>query len=259
MKRVILLLVAAIIISFAAPGRPDAMIRNEGEATFIGENIYNLDGAYQTKEQEIETGDTATFFVKVENDVEDGRTRDNITVRGTDDEDGWLVRYFDTQGGGDVTISVITTGWATGRLQPHDDRLLQVELIAESPEKDTFEVLVTAQSQNQGSAKDAVKAVAIVELVSSAESPEHLDEVSLNLPSVISSDSRLSISVPSDCNVTVTMFNAAGEKITTLVSERLDAGTRAVPLSITHLPEGVYFCVLSTDISSVSRKVVLLR
>ncbi|MBN2378380.1 T9SS type A sorting domain-containing protein [candidate division WOR-3 bacterium] len=260
MKHVYLLIVTFVVFGAAAPGRPDAQIRNEGETAFIGENIYNLTGQHQTKEQEITSGDTAIFFVSVENDVDDGRTKDIITVRGTDDEAGWTVRYFDTQGGGDITLSVTTSGWATGKLDPHEDRLIKVELIASAPEKDTFEVLVTAQSQNQASAQDAVKAVAMTSVAISEEPPELSVPNLYLLTPVTSTEPILKYNVLYDCDLSIAIYDASGRKIETLVSGKHAQGSYTAGWDAGNsIPEGLYFLVLRAGDTSISRKVVLLR
>lgn len=248
------------------PGNPDAMIKNEDDVTYIGENIYNLDGSFQTKEQEVTPGDTAIYFVKVENKVEDGRTKDNITLRGPGDEPDWTVKYFDPQGGGDITSSVTTSGWSTGPLDPHEDRLIIIEVTpsASGPEETSFEVLVTAQSTNDGARKDAVKAVTTVTGAVEESSPNSFEGFLLEVPWTLITESTVRYTLPYDSDASLVVYDAAGKAVSKLVSEKKPAGEHTatwygLDSQGRPLPQGVYFCTLKAGTFVQTQKMVLLR
>jgi Tol biopolymer transport system component len=59
--------------------QPDMMIRDAGDAAFVGNDVYNATGTGQEKAQAVASGAMATYQFQVQND---GSAHDRLTVRG---------------------------------------------------------------------------------------------------------------------------------------------------------------------------------
>jgi hypothetical protein len=145
--------------------RPDAQVRNPGEATYAGDNRYSTSGAGQSKFQPV-AATTITYYLKVQNDA---AASDTLRVTGTKGGNGWQIKYFDAlSGGNDITDQVAgtdvlpATGWTTGGLSSQAHRELRVEVwadagVALNAQK---ELLIHVASVNAPAQEDVVKATA---------------------------------------------------------------------------------------------------
>jgi outer membrane protein assembly factor BamB len=140
--------------------QPDLLIRNagEGEADYISDDVYNVDGTDQTKTQTVTNSTPAVYELKVQND---GAVDDSFTVTGSPGGDGWTVTYYDALSGGtDITDQVTGAGWSVNDLAARASVEFRVEVtpdatVAGDAVKD---VLVTATSVGDPTKKDLVKA-----------------------------------------------------------------------------------------------------
>jgi uncharacterized membrane protein len=137
--------------------RPDMLMRNPGEVTWTGDDIYNTTGTDQTKAQTVATSKMAKYYLKVQND---GNVTDSFTITGTKGNSQWTVKYYDAlSGGNDITDQVTGTGW-TVSLAAGGTKQFRVEVtpgsgVASGTVKN---VLVKATSTGDPTKKDAVKA-----------------------------------------------------------------------------------------------------
>ncbi len=80
-----------------------------------------------------------------------------------------------------------------------------------------------------------------------------------NYPNPFNPSTTIQFSIPEPSFVTLEIFNALGEKITTLVSKELNAGNHKFEWSSTIQPAGIYFYKLSTNSFQQTKKLVLLK
>lgn len=66
-------------------------------------------------------------------------------------------------------------------------------------------------------------------------------------------------SIPSRSHVNLSLFDLSGRRVRGLVDGMKEAGSHEVTLNTNGLANGIYFCRLSTDYNSTSRKVVLIK
>ncbi len=148
------------VTKFEPQARPDLMVRNHGEASAIGDNIYNLDGAGQTKAQTVAPGGTAIYVVTIQNDDLDAGF---IAVLGTAGSGGWSVRYFDSPSGGAEIFTMTTApGLFLPPLAPGLAREFRVEVTAPFGASDgaSMPILVSATSLlTMPARRDAVLAI----------------------------------------------------------------------------------------------------
>jgi hypothetical protein len=73
----------------------DVMVKVNTAADFLGDNLYNSDGAGQTASSTVPMGAKATYFMTIQND---GTAPDSLIVTGTVGAGLWRVQYFSTTG-----------------------------------------------------------------------------------------------------------------------------------------------------------------
>jgi uncharacterized membrane protein len=130
---------------------------------YVGDNVYNLTGAGQTKVQTVANGVTATYHLKLQND---GNVSDTFKVTGPPGSSGWTVRYYDAvSGGNDITAEVTGAGWTSGSLAPGASLEFRVEVTPGPTVRGGVvkHVFVTATSVGNPTRQDVVKASTTVE------------------------------------------------------------------------------------------------
>ncbi|MBI3921341.1 MAG: hypothetical protein HY318_07995 [Armatimonadetes bacterium] len=102
---------------------PDLLLRNLGEPSYSGNNVYESENTSQAKFQVVSSGSPARYEVKVEND---GNALQSFVVRAEEDEtEGWTVAYF--VGTVEVTAEIHgPNGHATVQLAPGAGEVIAV-------------------------------------------------------------------------------------------------------------------------------------
>jgi len=151
--------------------QPDNLIKNWDQTTYIGDNIYNLTGIGQTKEQYTIPNNPAVYHIKIENDGNgsDGfivneyfQTRDNADIAET--RQNWTVEYYDALvGGNNITAQVTGIGWNTGALNPGAYREIRMEVTPDAliPSYSSWYCDVLSTSVNDNSKQDLVATITI--------------------------------------------------------------------------------------------------
>ncbi len=80
-----------------------------------------------------------------------------------------------------------------------------------------------------------------------------------NFPNPFNPNTTIQFSIPKQSFVTLEVFNTLGEKITTLASEEMNAGSYKYEWNAENLPSGIYLYRLLTNSFSESKKMILLR
>ena len=141
-----------------ATRQPDNLIKNSSESTYLGDNVYNIDGAGQTKSQNAKAGRSATFNVLIQND---GSATDSFTVQGAGNSTGFTVKYYaGLSGSTDITTAITAGTYTTSNLAPGANQIIRAVVtvargIASGTVKDC---LVTSRSVGDNLKRDAVKA-----------------------------------------------------------------------------------------------------
>ena len=78
-------------------------------------------------------------------------------------------------------------------------------------------------------------------------------------PNPFSSTTSIRYEIASETRVRVTIYNAAGQRVATLVDARQEPGTYDVQWEASNLPNGVYMCRMETDETGSSQKLLLVR
>jgi hypothetical protein len=80
-----------------------------------------------------------------------------------------------------------------------------------------------------------------------------------NYPNPFNPSTQIKFLLPARSNVTLTVFDALGRSIRTLLNQQLDAGEYVSTFDATGLSSGVYYYVLKTGSLVETRKMVLIR
>ena len=144
---------------YAVQIQPDLLLRGTFDFAFIGDKVYSDTGEGQTKAQELDPGDHASYLVSLRNR---GNALCEFTLKGTPSSDGWVIRYF--ADGREVTEQMVLAGYTPPALLRQDIVDLRVEISppATLTDSSSKEVLVTAISTDEDTKRDAVKIVATV-------------------------------------------------------------------------------------------------
>jgi len=80
---------------------------------------------------------------------------------------------------------------------------------------------------------------------------------SLNVrPTIVTGNMNLEFALPKTANVDVTVYNAAGQKVKSLFTGTLNAGTHRMAYD-TNFGKGIYFVTVTVDGKSTSRKILV--
>lgn len=138
--------------------KPDALIKNSADASWLGDNIYNATGVGQTKAQSVSAGAAAVYHLRVQND---GNAPEAFNIIGPAGSLGWTVEYFSAlSGGSNITAQVTGAGWLTPVVAKGATLDFRVEVKPDSTVvvSDVRNVLVTMRSSADLTKLDAVKA-----------------------------------------------------------------------------------------------------
>jgi hypothetical protein len=80
-----------------------------------------------------------------------------------------------------------------------------------------------------------------------------------NYPNPFNPSTKINYSLPKAGNVKLTVYNAVGSKVTTIVDENKPAGSYSVQFNGNNLPSGIYFYRLESDNYTAAKKFILLK
>ncbi len=75
--------------------RPDLWAQFITDTSYVGDNVYNDDGAGQSASATVQRGSTATFHIWIQND---GTAKDSFIISGTAGNGLWSVQYYSATG-----------------------------------------------------------------------------------------------------------------------------------------------------------------
>ena len=158
---------SATVIAFGASApppppppvrQPDNLIKASGDASYLGEGIFNTDGTGQTRSLSIKAGRSATFIVNTQND---GSATDTFTIQGAGSSSPLSVKYYSgTSGGTDITSAVTAGTYTLSNVAAGSSQYIHFVVTAatNAPSGTSRGFLVTAISAADATKRDAVKA-----------------------------------------------------------------------------------------------------
>lgn len=92
----------------------------------------------------------------------------------------------------------------------------------------------------------------------SASIPDKL-ELSQNFPNPFNPTTEIRYSIPSEQSVRLTVYDALGREVTTLVNRTLSAGEYAIPFNASSLASGVYLYRLTAGSAVITKKMMVAK
>ncbi|NWG28260.1 MAG: T9SS type A sorting domain-containing protein [Ignavibacteriaceae bacterium] len=83
--------------------------------------------------------------------------------------------------------------------------------------------------------------------------------LSQNYPNPFNPSTVISFSIPQNANVNLSVFNALGEKVATLINEMKDAGSYDVEFSAMNLTSGIYIYKIEAGSFQSVKKMILIK
>jgi hypothetical protein len=80
-----------------------------------------------------------------------------------------------------------------------------------------------------------------------------------NAPNPVSSAGSISYTLTAPGYITLKLYDAASREVATLVDERREAGDHAVHVEVGGLPAGIYFYRLTSEGSSLLRRMIVVK
>lgn len=244
------------IIYITKGQQPDNQIATKVDGSdYLGDNIYNLNGNNQTQTLSVQPNQTATFYIKMEND---GGAQDTFAVKGDSGSGGWDVKYYAQKAGGNnITDSIIAGTWKTSALVPGQFQEIRLEVKPSSsvPPNTTRRILITSTSLVDTTKKDAVKA--------STEVLPGVEEVSLKgrfrLWLANPSKKRILINyeLPKPSYTSLKIYDAAGREVKSLIASYQKPGLYHKVWKAEKV--GVYFCYLRAEGFTGIKKIVAVK
>ena|GEM_PF-1142958 len=143
-----------------APARPDAQIRAAGDTAFAGDDVYNEDATNQTANANVENGQSATYYLRLQNDSADADTMRLFSG----DANNWTVSFFDSADNDISTAVKSTEGWTSASLASGAWTTVKMTVApaTEMAAGSTLTLTAAARSGRDPQLVDVVKAVTTV-------------------------------------------------------------------------------------------------
>jgi len=107
-------------------------------------------------------------------------------------------------------------------------------------------------------AHDSIKGI-ISNQVGVADAAPAAFAVAQNTPNPFNPTTTINFSIPKAGKVTVEVFNAAGQKVDTIVNSQMTAGSHSVNWNAAKFSAGVYFCTVKSGSFSKTVKMTFLK
>jgi hypothetical protein len=93
----------------------------------------------------------------------------------------------------------------------------------------------------------------------SLKSVPHLFELEQNYPNPFNPETMIPFTLAQTRHVILSVYNATGQHVKTLVNTRLSSGTHSVRWHADNLPGGIYLYSMISGSSTETKRMVLLR
>ena len=167
-------------------------------------------------------------------------------------------------GGGDVGGVYVTNDTRTGFVKENDGLPSNPKVSAlsgrviQTRSGEETEMYIGLYENNSTGAKIYKRTfvVGVEEITSEVPTSYELEQ---NYPNPFNPNTTIEFSIPEQSFVKLEVFNTLGEKVITLVSEELNAGSYKYDWNAANLPSGIYYYSLIADGFVKTRKLVLLK
>ena len=142
-----------VAVRATADPRPDGLVKAVGDRKFLGNDIYSVTGAGQSRTCSVKSGRRVAFLVRAQND---SSASDGIVITGRSGSRHFRVRYY--QDSSNVTAEVTGSGLVLPSLAPGDWSDISVKVKARGKAGLALSVWVSASSETTRGIQDIVLA-----------------------------------------------------------------------------------------------------
>ncbi len=97
------------------------------------------------------------------------------------------------------------------------------------------------------------------DIVEVAIAPPNSFELSQNYPNPFNPKTNIQFSLTEPANVSLSIYNAIGQKVAELINQRLEAGVHNSDFDGSNLNSGIYIYMLKTEKSTLTKKMILMK
>ncbi|MBD3286130.1 hypothetical protein GF359_06425 [candidate division WOR-3 bacterium] len=252
------------IIPPEASYQPDNAISLNPDSGFIGDDVYNSTAEDQTLTHATDYGNTATYYIKVQND---GNIAGEITVSTKDEVPaGWEVYFYKDENDQDITGSVTSvSGWSAGELEPGEEKLVRMEVTP--PSTPTTHKTCPIEIKSVSDSDDDFEDVAAINtsVGISEDSPTIPDRMFITHTSV-NPDGKVVVyyGLQSTARCKLTVYDAGGRLVKTLEDGFITEGTHRIVWNCMdkagrRVSAGTYFLILQTEAETAQAKTIVIR
>lgn len=78
------------------------------------------------------------------------------------------------------------------------------------------------------------------------------------MPNPTTTLAQATFALPTSGNVAITLYDVMGRMVGNVIEEKMEAGYQSIPISVEHLPAGVYSCVIHTEAGVMAAERVIV-
>jgi hypothetical protein len=256
MKRMLLIVLATVFQIYAQFSAPE--FEGFWRGTWFNNTFQSTDSAFITIDVNEPTS-TIQIIMDLEGNVFGGNNPEAATMNGNYDNNGFSVSG-NSPSYGDLFFSGTAGGSMTGRIPDVPSAFVDSTTLSGNYNRDSID-LVYLVFFNGVQFADGVLKVWKDQTTNINQNPYLINNFYLyhNYPNPFNPITVIQFSLPEESFTKLEIFNSIGEKVSTLVSENLSAGTYKFDWNAEEFTSGVYFYKLSSGDFSEIKKMLLLR
>jgi hypothetical protein len=123
----------------------------------------------------------------------------------------------------------------------------------------TIHYSIVAVDFSKNRSENAAPVTVIITSVAEEDGVPTEMELAQNYPNPFNPSTQIKFGLPADSDVKLTVYNAVGKEVATLVNEHLSAGYHVYTWNATNIASGVYFYQIQTDNIAIVKKMILVK
>ena len=156
----------------------------------------------------------------------------------------------------------LTTETFAGIIAPGESETVNLTLNAVDVETGSYETILQVRSNDPNNPVIEVPITASIEMATSSEILSDVPQtptLSQNYPNPFNPTTNIEFTLNRASDVTLEVFNITGQKVATLVQDRMPAGSHQQRFDASGLASGIYMYRLTTDQYMMTRQMILIK
>jgi hypothetical protein len=156
----------------------------------------------------------------------------------------------------------LTTETFSGIIAPGESETVNLTLSAVDVETGDYNTVLLLRSNDPNNPVIEVPITASIEMATSSEILSDVPQkptLSQNYPNPFNPTTNIEFTLNQASNVTLEVFNITGQKVATLVQDRMPAGSHQQRFDASGLASGIYMYRLQTGQYTMTRQMILIK